>query len=93
VTPPALRLHAGDSIPWFQTLRYEARDSAGVPVSGFVPLLRAAPSNVVRLRGLYIVAIAPGRGTLLVQAVRHNASQTPPSDRPLTRVVVDVDAP
>lgn len=91
-TPAAIHLRLGDSVPWFGTLRFQARDRAGAVVPGLSPLLRAGPASVVTLRGLYVVAVAPGQGTLFVQA-SHGRDMRPPEQRPLTRVPIDVSAP
>lgn len=91
-TPAAIHLRVGDSVPWFGTLRLEAHDRTGAVVPGFAPLLRAGPASVVTLRGLYVVAVGPGQGTLFVQA-SHGRDMRPPDQRPLTRVPIDVSAP
>jgi hypothetical protein len=93
VTPPALRLPAGDSVALGRAVRVQARDAAGLPVEGFVPLYDVQPSGVARLRAGYVVGGAPGAAVLRIRAVRVTGGAPSTPTRPLTAVPVTVTVP
>lgn len=90
VTPPALRLRVGDSLSFLDGLQVQALDAGGGPVPHAVPRWHVPQSGIVRISGMYLVAVAPGEDALLVRPVRRGAAALAPSARPATRVPVVV---
>ena len=86
--PSALQLRAGDSVYVRGTLRLHFVDRQGTVVEGAVPLYAAR--GPAKLRAGWLVAIAPGEGTLMIRPSTASALRPDPPGRPLTRVPVRI---
>ena len=90
VLPDSLVLAAGDSVPLYGgPVSWTARTTSGEVVPDYAPWFRVDNSRVLRIRGDMLMALAPGRGALLLTAAVRSDS-LPPRILTTSRLVVIV---
>jgi hypothetical protein len=93
VTPSTIHLRVGDSVAWFRASKIEAHDKSGAIVPNFAPVIWAERSAAIHMRGVYVVAIAPGQGFIVLRAMPPSGANPMAYERPLTRISFEVTAP
>lgn len=90
VTPARIALAVGETVP-FNRVQVTALDSAGRPVTGFVPSFRMQDNSMATLRGGLITALEPGITSLRITPVN---SSTPGTELPAisASVIIEISA-
>lgn len=86
-TPDTIVLEAGESIGFFNLVRFTGRDSTGAEVPGLAPRLLIVDQNIARFAGGELTGISVGTTMLRIEPTVPGA---PRGERPRTRTEIPV---
>ena len=94
VTPARIALTVGETVP-FNRVQVTALDSAGRPVTGFVPTFRLQDNSMATLRAGTITALEPGITSLRVSPVNFEPTtgSVTVSQQITASVIIEISAP